>query len=71
MNNFFQTQLKRFFDSKPEFANAEYVGRACYLDLGNKMKLKAQFVTRSTIDKYEALNQLRGLLRQTGKCFRR
>lgn len=55
MNNFFQTQLKRFFDSKPEFANAEYVGRACYLDLGNKVKLKVQFVTRSTIDKYEAL----------------
>ena len=55
MNNFFQTQLKRFFDNKPEFANAEYVGRAIYVDLGNNMKLKAQFVTRSTIDKYEAL----------------
>ena len=55
MNNFFQQQLKRFFNNKPEFMDAEYVGRACYVDLGDKMKLKALFVTRSTKDKYEAL----------------
>lgn len=53
--NFFQEQLKYLLGGRPEFENAKYVGRACYVLFPDGTKVKAEFVTRGTHEKYEAL----------------
>ena len=53
--NFFAAQLKWMLGNCPEFQNAKYVGRACFVPLSNGTNIKAEFVTRGTYQKYEAL----------------
>lgn len=53
--NFFQAQLLYFFRGRPEFENAKYVGRSCFVPLSDGTKIKAEFITREIADMYEAL----------------
>lgn len=53
--NYLQDQLKRFFSDRPEFENASYIGRACYVPLGEGLRLKAEFFNQGYADHYSAL----------------
>lgn len=53
--NFFQAQLHYLFGNRPTFKNAKYIGRACYIPFSDGTKIKAEFITRGTHDKYEAV----------------
>lgn len=53
--NFFQKELRRFFDNRPEFENASYIGRACYVPLDRGLRLKAQFIEQGYANHYYAL----------------
>lgn len=53
--NFFEEQLRFIIGNQSAFENAKYIGRACVASLDGGVKLKAEFVTRNTADKYEAL----------------
>lgn len=53
--NFFEQQLRAILGNEPAFKNARYIGRACYASLDGGNKLKAEFITLSTADHYEAL----------------
>lgn len=52
---YFASQLKWMLGNQPEFQDAKYVGRACFVSLANGTNIKAEFVTRGTHQKYEAL----------------
>ena len=51
--NFFELELRRIVD--PIDPDATYVGRACFLRLGEQNRAKLQFTTRGIRDQYEAL----------------
>lgn len=53
--NFFQQQLKWILGNQPEFQDAKYVGRACFVPLTDGTRIKAELITRGTHEKYEAL----------------
>lgn len=53
--NYFASQLKWMLGDQPEFKDAKYVGRACFVPLANGTNIKAEFVTRGTHQKYEAI----------------
>ena len=53
--NYFASQLKWMLGGQPEFKDAKYVGRACFVPLSNGTNIKAEFVTRGTHQKYEAI----------------
>lgn len=53
--NFFQQQLKWILGNQPEFQDAKYVGRACFVPLADGTRIKAEFITRGTHERYEAL----------------
>ena len=53
--NFFQQQLKWLLGNQPEFQDAKYVGRACFVPLADGTRIKAELITRGTHEKYEAL----------------
>lgn len=53
--NFFQEQLSWMLGTQPAFKNAKYIGRACFVPLADGTRIKAEFVTRGTQQKYEAL----------------
>lgn len=53
--NFFQQQLKWILGNQPEFQDAKYVGRACFVPLVDGTRIKAELITRGTHEKYEAL----------------
>ena len=53
--NFFQGELLTFFRGRPEFRDARYVGRACYVPLPDGTKIKAEFVTGMMGNQYDAL----------------
>lgn len=61
--NFFENELKKIVH--PRYPDATYVGRACYVCLGDKTRAKIQFITSSTADHYDAL-RLTVLNRQEG-----
>ncbi|MBR3997460.1 MAG: hypothetical protein IKI93_03855 [Clostridia bacterium] len=46
--NYFASQLKWMLGDQPEFKEAKYVGRACFVPLSNGTNIKAEFVTRGT-----------------------
>ena len=50
---FFEQELRKIVQG--EYPNATFVGRACYVRLNNKNRVKIQFVTCSTADHYDAL----------------
>ena len=51
--NFFEQELRKIVD--PIDPDATYVGRACFLRLGEQNRAKLQFTTRGIRDQYEAL----------------
>ena len=51
--NFFEQELRKIVE--PIDPSATYVGRACFLRLGEQNRTKLQFTTRGIRDKYEAL----------------
>ncbi len=53
--NYFASQLKWMLGDQAEFKDAKYVGRACFVPLSNGTNIKAEFVTRGTHQKYEAI----------------
>ena len=53
--NYFASQLKWMLGDQPEFQDAKYVGRTCFVPLSNGTNIKAEFVTRGTHQKYEAI----------------
>ena len=53
--NFFQGELLTLFRGRPEFRDARYVGRACYVPLPDGTKIKAEFVTGMMGNQYDAL----------------
>lgn len=72
--NFFQAQLCSIFGDRLEFRNARYVGRACFVPFSDGTRVKAEFVTCGTHQKYEALrlmaiNKAEGTVDQTTLNF--
>ena len=51
--NFFEQELRKIVE--PIDPSATYVGRACFLRLGEQNRAKLQFTTRGIRDQYEAL----------------
>lgn len=51
--NFYEQELRKIVD--PHFPDATYVGRVCYVPLGEKLRAKVQFVTCGYADRYEAM----------------
>lgn len=50
---FYEQELRKIID--PHFSNATYVGRVCYIPLGEQLRAKVQFVTCGHADHYEAM----------------
>lgn len=72
--NFFQAQLCSILRDRLEFRNVRYVGRACFVPFSDGTRVKAEFVTRGTHQKYEALrltaiNTVEGTVDQTTLNF--
>ena len=65
--NFFQQQLKWILGNQPEFQDAKYVGRACFVPLVDGTRIKAELITCGTHEKYEALKLTAGEVRIN--CF--
>jgi len=53
--NYFEQELRRIADACGGIINPTFAGRACYGDLGGDNRVKLQFITQGTMDKYEAL----------------
>ena len=51
--NYFEKELRKIVE--PIIPDATYVGRACFIRLGNETKVKLQFVTGRIAEQYEAL----------------
>jgi hypothetical protein len=51
--NFFEQELRKIVG--PQYPDATYVGRACYVRLGDTNRAKIQFVTGRIADQYETL----------------
>ena len=47
--------MKWILGNQPEFQDAKYVGRACFVPLVDGTRIKAELITRGTHEKYEAL----------------
>ena len=45
--NFFQQQLKWILGNQPEFQDAKYVGRACFVPLVDGTRIKAELITHA------------------------
>lgn len=51
--NFFERELRKVVS--PRYPDATYVGRACFVPLGEGLRAKLQFITCGYTDNYEAL----------------
>ena len=51
--NFYEQELRKIIGTG--FPQATYVGRACYIPLGELLRAKIQFTTCGCVDKYEGL----------------
>lgn len=51
----FEQELRRMFDHDAVFANARFVGNACYGRLTDDIRVKVNFATCGVADEYEAL----------------
>lgn len=51
--NFYEQELRKIIGIG--FPQATYVGRACYIPLGEQLRAKIQFTTCGCVDKYEGL----------------
>jgi len=53
--NFFEQELRRIANACIEITNPVFAGRACYGELGGDNRVKLQFVTQGTMERYEAV----------------
>lgn len=51
--NFFEQEMRKVVS--PRYPDATYVGRACFVPLGEDLRAKLEFVTCGHADHYEAL----------------
>lgn len=43
--NFFEQELRKFFEKNNGFDRVNFIGKACYGTLGDKTRMKLEFVT--------------------------
>lgn len=53
--NFFEQELRKFFSKYHAFDDVKFIGKACYGTLGEKTRMKLEFVTLGTHQKYEGI----------------
>jgi len=53
--NFFEQELRRVAGACQGIINPTFAGRSCYGDLGGDNRVKLEFVTQGTYERYEAL----------------
>ena len=53
--NFFEQELRKFFFFFHAFDDVKFIGKACYGTLGEKTRMKLEFVTLGTHQKYEGI----------------
>ena len=53
--NFFEQELRKFFEKNNGFERVNFIGKACYGTLGDKTRMKLEFVTMGTHLKYEGI----------------
>ena len=53
--NFFDQELRKFFAKDHAFDDVKFIGKACYGTLGEKTRMKLEFVTHGTYQKYEGI----------------
>lgn len=53
--NYFEQELRRLAKACDGIINPKFAGRACYGDLGGDNRVKLQFVTQGTHERYEAV----------------
>lgn len=53
--NFFEQELKRLFAKDHAFDDVKFIGKVCYGTLGEKTRMKLEFVTIGTYQKYEGI----------------
>lgn len=72
--NQFEKELRKLFDHDALFDDTKFVGRMCYGKIGDNIRVRAEFVTRGVIDRYEALkvsliNKNEGVIDSAVLCF--
>ena len=55
MNTTFENELRKVFDKVSNLENKKYVGRAFYASIDKDIKLKAEFISTETHDKFDAM----------------
>ena len=53
--NFFEQELRKFFGKNNGFDRVNFIGKACYGTLGERTRMKLEFVTLGTHQKYEGI----------------
>lgn len=53
--NFFEQELRKLFEKNNGFDQVNFIGRACYGSLGDKTRMKLEFITLGTHQKYEGI----------------
>ena len=53
--NFFEQELRKFFEKNNGFEHVNFIGKACYGTLDDKTRMKLEFVTMGTHLKYEGI----------------
>ena len=53
--NFFESELQKIMRCGAPFSDPKYVGGACYGRLDENLRIKLQFVTQDTYQKYEGI----------------
>lgn len=53
--NFFEQELRRLFEKDNCFEYVKFIGKSCYGTLGEKTRMKLEFVTLGTYQKYEGI----------------
>lgn len=53
--NFFEQEFKKIFTKNNPFEEIKFIGKVCYGTLGEKTRMKLEFVTLGTYQKYEGI----------------
>ena len=53
--NFFEQELRKFFEKNNGFDRVNFIGKASYGTLGERTRMKLEFVTLGTHQKYEGI----------------
>lgn len=51
----FESELRKLFDHNVVFDDTRFVGRVCYGKINDSLRVRAEFITLDTANKYEAL----------------